>query len=199
MSPEVTYDPQAGEAFVSHNGAPIEEAPTPPIDEEITEQQELPFEETLESDDLEEEESSYTPNQQVAINKLTSMGMDVEAAFAWADSDESTLSDDTYNRLADALGDSDPSVVELSALALGFAKSNPDWIASECESFSQTQEQALVDCVGGEHTSTIVNLGYKISSGEIDVSDAYKQVAQQPELRNAFIKAAKAGLLSIHL
>ena len=90
-------------------------------------------------------------------------------------------------------------MVELSVIALGSARKQPNWVASELESFTQEQEHALADSVGGEHASSIVNLGYKISSGEIDVSDAYRQVAQPPGLRNAFVKAAREGLLSVYL
>ena len=101
--PEVTWDPEAGDAFVSHNGAPIEEAPAP-----IEEQLELPVaesvDEPVEETPEEQEESPYSPTQQAVITKLTAAGMDVKAAFDWADSEESTLTKDTYDRLADLLG-----------------------------------------------------------------------------------------------
>ena len=136
---EVTFDPEAGETFVSHNGAPIDAGP---IQEEIVSEgptEEPPLEET---ETEEEEESSYSPHQQAAIDKLTSMGLPVEKAFAWADSDEST-SDDSYNRLSDALGDSDPAVVELAALAVGFAHRSDSVVGDETpySEFSQSKNK----------------------------------------------------------
>ena len=205
MSPEFTFDAQAGEAFESRNGSPVE-APAPSIElsnepaaEEFIED---PQEDLIDQPEQEVQEAEYSPNQQAAIDRLGVMGLDVERGFDFLDSDQSPLSDGAYDRLASALGDEDPQVVELGALVAGFAERFQDSIVGDdvpFGGFTQEQEHQLADLIGGEHASDIVNLNFRLNSGEITIEDAFRFVAKKPSLRNAYVKAVKHGLLNIHL
>ena len=209
---EVTFDSSSGEAFASKNGQPIEavEPVNQPLPQEdynntpdgVVESIADQVDSDEFDDDAEElEETDFSPTQQAVINKLGQMGLDVPSAFEWADSDDCTLDAGTYDRLANAITSDDPMLVELGALAVSFAKNYPDSVAddSEQQSFSQEQEHQLVDEIGGENASEIVNLSFKLAAGEIDKEQAFAYVSQRPSLRNAFIRAVQKDLITVQL
>jgi hypothetical protein len=150
-----------------------------------------------------EEEVGLNPVQEQAANSWKQAGLDPEAAMNWADSPESPLSEDTYNRVGELLNDENPEVVQLSMGLLGLAHRSTEFFNLEseqvAESFSEEQQHGLVDVVGGEYASEIVNTNYRLMTGEISKADAIREVAMNPSLSRAYFKAMKAGLLVINL
>ena len=209
--PEVTFDPQAGEAFVSVNGQPLEASPEvdPPSSYE-------PHEESAPSPIYEEEEvgatyeepeqddlDGFNDVQRAAIEGWTERGIDALGALEWAASDDSPLNDETFGRISQLVQDEDPEVVSAAMGVLTLVQQRPDafdladdYVGTE---WSQEQEHQLVDCVGGEYASEIINLNYRINSGEITRGEAFRYVASNPELQNAYLAAANAGVLVIHI
>ena len=101
------------------------------------------------------------------------------------------------------LQDEDPAVVGVAMGALALAQQRPDVFDLADENvgteWSQEQEHELVDCVGGTAASEIINLNYRINSGEITRAEAFRYVASNPELQNAYLQAANAGVLVIYI
>ncbi len=214
---EVTFDPQAGGAFVSQNGQPLEtpqEALEAPVEEMTSlddylspESSQEPTQELIEEEDVDEEETDelddLSADQQAAVSYWEKFGFDAVDALKWTDTEECPLSDESYHRLGDLLNDSNSDTVELSMGLIALAKRKPDFFDFDDTyagvDFNQEQEHALVDEIGGEHTSEIINLNFKLKSGEMSRDDAIRYVSARPKLRNAYFKAACKGLLLIHL
>ena len=149
MSPEVTWDSQAGSAFESHNGQALE----PTTQEALAPQYETaeamqPEAYSMEADpeliaidqaapvfeeQQPEEEVGLNPVQEQAANSWKQAGLDPEAAMQWADSEESPLSEDTYNRVGELLNDENPEVVQLSMGLLGLAHRSTEFFNLESE------------------------------------------------------------------
>ena len=133
MANEVTFDAQAGSAFVSHNGQPIEDVAGPvetnpsnyegvsgPTD--IKTEHEPVEETTDDEDDLED----LTDAQRESLDYWKSMGLDAKAALKWCDTDECPFTPETYERFGPLLNDSDPETVKLAVGLISWAKQSPD-------------------------------------------------------------------------
>ena len=208
MANEVTYDPAAGEAFVSHNGQPVEEAPearqSRAVEQEVAPSLSPDKPEEIETPETEDDDlDDLTDVQRESLDYWKSMGIDAKEALKWCDTDECPFSPETYERFGPLLNDSDPETVKLAVGLISWAKQSPDHFDFKDEyygvSFSEEQQHELADAIGEEYASEIVNLNYKLTTDEITREQAIRYVASKPKLRNAYLKAAKAELLLIHI
>lgn len=161
-------------------------------------------EEVIDEIEEEDEDEDLNPIQSAVVEYLTTKtSLDPMGALEWAETEECPISDAGYQRLGDAIKDSDPEVVRLGMGLLSIAKRSPEYFDFETEevteNFSEEEQQALYDAVGGEHTSAIVNHTHKLITGEMTRFDILKEVAANPELRNAYFDAARKGLISFNL
>ena len=204
---EVTFDPSAGDAFVSRNGQALDNQEPVSSEEELVQEPSITTEQTTSATFEEPEEidqlSGFSELQRDAINSWPESGIYARAALEWAVSDESGLNQETITRMGHHLQNEDPAVVGVAMGALAPAQQRPDIFDLADENvgteWSQEQEHELVDCVGGAAALEIINLNYRINSGEITRAEAFRYVATNPELQNAYLTAANAGVLVIHI
>ena len=150
-----------------------------------------------------EEDAGLNPLQEQIAELWEGFKLDPRGAMEWADSDESPLSEETYERLGELINNSDPAAVKLGMGLVSIAKRNSDWFDFDSEqvteSFTDAQQQALYDLLDGEYTSKIVNHNYKLMTGEQTKTDILREVAADEVLRNKYFHAAKAGLLYFNI
>ena len=216
---EVTFDPQSGQAYVSKQARPIEnlEEPQEPLEQASQEEEPISyktqpdgFTEPVDApDELVEEEQEetvedFSPLQQLAVNNLTSKGVDVEDALNWCEDETCPITDEQYDLLGSLMCDENQEVVELSMNVVAEAKANEELFTfsydqEDVRSFTDTEQNELVDVVGPDYASQISNIAFNLANGTSSKADVFKYVADKPELQQAVLKAAKANLLSIYL
>ena len=203
MSPEVTWDPSAGEAFVSRNGAAID-APTEQLElpvETASEPEPVPTDDSEESapspeETTEEKEPQGFNRQQVgAINHWKERGYDMESVLSWVDGGEETpISDCAYQLAAEKFGSDDPKEMGKAIGVLAAVHSNQkafDYEVPETlESLPDHVEQNLVTQLGGEFASEVVNLNHRVQTGEMTYAEAQAYVFSKPDLLNKMMHAA---------